>query len=268
MKDILSVTLVQCSLSWENADENLSNIKSLLTSHHESSDLIVLPEMFTTGFSMKTGSLAEEMNGKSHQWMQGIAVEFNSTVIGSLIIHESGKYYNRLLVVSPTGEIEHYDKRHLFSFANEDEHYSPGNNRLIFSCHGWRICPMICYDLRFPIWSRNAGLDGENDPNVYDLLVYVANWPKARRKPWMNLLEGRAHENQAFVVGVNRVGQDGNTIEYSGDSAAYSPKGELLSSFRSNEVSIETIHLHKEELISFRDKFPVGKDKDRFKLKS
>jgi omega-amidase len=266
VKNELAVTLVQCSLSWEEAEENRSSIKSLLYSHKATSDLIILPEMFTTGFSMNAKSLAEQMDGKTHLWMKEMAEDLDSVLIGSLIIEASGKYYNRLLVVSPSGKTEHYDKRHLFSFAGEDENYHPGLDRLIFECHGWRICPLVCYDLRFPIWSRNAELNGGVDANLFDLLIYVANWPKARRQPWINLLEARAHENQAYVIGVNRIGQDGNNIEYFGDSVAYSPKGKKLSEIKANQISVETVLLNKDDLLAFREKFPVGTDKDRFKL--
>lgn len=268
MKNELAVTLVQCSLSWEEAEENRSSIKSLLDSHKANSDLIILPEMFTTGFSMKAKFLAEQMGGETHLWMKEMAKDLDSVLIGSLIIEASSKYYNRLLVVSPSGKTEHYDKRHLFSFAGENENYHPGQNHLIFECHGWQICPLVCYDLRFPIWSRNTQLDGGADAKIFDLLIYVANWPKARRQPWNNLLEARAHENQAYVLGVNRVGQDGNRIEYSGDSAVYSPKGEKLSEIKANQITVETVLLNKDNLLAFREKFPVGKDKDRFKLLS
>lgn len=266
MKGNLSITLVQCSLSWENAAANRASIESLLSNHHKDSDIIVVPEMFTTGFSMNANELAEEMHGESHMWLKNLAKRHDSTIIGSLIIQESGNYYNRLLVVSPSGDTEHYDKRHLFSFAGEDKHFTSGQNRLIIDCHGWRICPLICYDLRFPIWSRNASLDGQSAINEYDILIYIANWPNVRNKPWKNLLEARAHENQSFVVGVNRIGKDGNNIDYSGDSAVYSPKGEKITVIAPNEISVQTVQLRRDELQSFREKFPVGKDKDQFIL--
>jgi len=260
VKDQFAVTILQSNLEWEDAARNIETFESMLNDHVKTTDLIVLPEMFTTGFTMNAESQAERMDGPTIQWMQRTAKEMSSAITGSLIIRDNDHFFNRLIYATKNGEIHQYDKRHLFSFAKEDLHFKPGNSRLIVESEGWRICPLVCYDLRFPVWSRNASLIGENRVNEYDLLIYVANWPEARRQPWINLLEARAHENQSFVVGVNRVGVDGNGISYSGDSAIYSPKGERLIAPQPNQVAIETIVLEKKALDDFREKFPVGKD--------
>lgn len=266
MSNELRVTLVQCELVWENPEANLKAIRALLEEEAPQTDVILLPEMFTTGFTMNANGLAQTFNGSALKWLTSVAKDFGCLVVGSLVYQDSGRYYNRLLAVNDEGLINHYDKRHLFTFAKENNHYTPGDQRVIVQYKGWRICPLICYDLRFPVWSRNADITGGDETNVYDLLVYVANWPEARRKPWINLLEARAHENQCFVVGVNRVGIDGNQIAYSGDSAAYTPKGELLSSIEPHKVQIQTVGLNRSDLDSFRDKFPVGRDKDTFQI--
>lgn len=267
MKDQFAVTFLQSNVEWEDASRNIETFESMLNDHVKRTDLIVLPEMFTTGFTMNAESQAETMDGPTIQWMQRTAKEMSSAITGSLIIRDNGHFFNRLIYATKNGQIHQYDKRHLFSFAQEDLHFKPGKSRLIVESEGWRICPLVCYDLRFPVWSRNASLTGENRVNEYDLLIYVANWPEARRQPWINLLEARAHENQSFVVGVNRVGVDGNGISYSGDSAVYSPKGERLIAPQPNQVAIETIVLEKKALDDFREKFPVGKDKDVFDIK-
>lgn len=265
MTDALNITLVQTSLDWENIAANLQSFDELLSSELET-DLVILPEMFTTGFSMNAEALAESMDGEAVKWMRKKAAELDAAVVGSLIIEDGGKHFNRLVWMQPNGEHSHYDKRHLFSFAEEDNYYSAGSERLIVDYHGWKICPLICYDLRFPVWSRNQDLSGKTVDSEYDVLIYVANWPKARRRPWINLLEARAHENQAFVAGVNRVGVDGNGIEYSGDSGLYSPKGELLSNLAEGSAGIETITIHLSDLNAFREKFGAWKDKDSFTL--
>lgn len=263
----LRVTLVQTALAWENKTANLDHLERLLEAASPQTDVIVLPEMFATGFSMNAAALAEADTGTSVQWMQRQAEKFGAAVVGSLIIGEEGKYFNRLFWVWPGGGFQTYNKRHLFSFANEEQHFAAGNSRLVVEYKGWRICPLVCYDLRFPVWSRNNTLDGTPADTVFDLLIYVANWPEARRRPWMCLLEARAHENQVYVAGVNRTGADGNGIPHSGDSALYSPKGECLSTIGPHEEKVETVELNWAELADFREKFTVWKDKDDFRLR-
>lgn len=261
----LNVTLIQASFHWENKELNLKRFEELIHNSHQT-DVIVLPEMFATGFSMNAKVLAEPFPGPTAKWMQRMAKLKQAAICGTVITEMNDRYYNRLIWAQPTGEFLYYDKRHLFSFANEHDHYSPGTERLIVEYKGWRICPLICYDLRFPVWSRNSSLDGRILDFEYDLLIYTANWPEARRKPWTTLLEARAHENQAYVVGVNRVGPDGNGINHTGDSAAFSPKGELLTDITPSAEKSETVALSWSDLSEFRQRFSAWKDKDQFKL--
>lgn len=259
------MTIVQQFLHWEDSGKNRAAFGRSLEKV-ESTDLIVLPEMFPTGFSMRPEKLAEPVDGPSTEWMRKIAAEKNAVVTGSIITLENGHYYNRLVWMKPDGRFETYDKRHLFSFANEHNHYTAGESRLATTWKGWRICPLVCYDLRFPVWSRNQGFTGTDRDFVYDVLIYVANWPEARSKPWKTLLEARAHENQAYVVGVNRIGEDGNGIGHTGDSGIYSPKGDLLTHLAVGEAGTETVELDWQALADFREKFTPWKDKDRFNL--
>lgn len=263
----LIVTIVQANLAWEDKSANLDHLDRLLRDAAPVTDIIILPEMFSTGFSMNATQLAETAEGEGVKWMQKQAAKHQAALAGSLITKDGTHYYNRLYWVLPDGSFSTYDKRHLFSFADEEQHYSAGKNRIIVEYRGWRICPLICYDLRFPTWSRNTSLDGQPVDTAFDLLIYVANWPEARRRPWMTLLEARAHENQVYVAGVNRIGQDGNGIPHSGDSAIYSPKGERISTLEPNREGVETISLDWTGLEDFRKKFTVWKDKDRFTLK-
>lgn len=240
----------------------------------EQTDLIVLPEMFNTGFTMNTGSVAEQMNEKTMQWMSQLSKEKKCVLTGSLIIRENGRYYNRLIWMRPNGTFETYDKRHLFRMAKEDNYFTSGNKRIITELNGWRICPLICYDLRFPVWSRNKWekkiptTDPKNSSLLadYDVLLYIANWPERRSHPWRSLLIARAIENQAYVTGLNRIGADGNDITHSGDSAIINFKGETLSKTRANEESVETISLNYAELEEFRKTFPVGLDADNYSI--
>lgn len=264
-KKKINVSLVQPSIAWEDRDANLSHLASLLEPIQRT-DLIVLPEMFPTGFSMRPEALAEEADGPSTNWMANIAKSKQSYVTGSIIAREGGQFFNRLIWMAPDGSYEHYDKRHLFSFADEHAHYQAGKKRLITDLYGWRVCPLICYDLRFPVWSRNQDLTGGFSDSEFDLQLFVANWPEARRRPWMTLLEARAHENQCFVIGVNRVGKDGNGIAHSGDSALYDPKGTLISDIAPNEETVRNYDIDLDDLRSFREKFTPWKDKDRFGL--
>ncbi|GAB4291848.1 MAG: amidohydrolase [Marinilabiliales bacterium] len=255
----LKVTLIQTDIVWENKDENFSNYESLFNNIKQPVDLVVLPEMFTTGFTMSAKDFAEKMDGKTIKWLKKQADKLNSHVIGSIIIEENKNYYNRLLHIKPNSDdIEYYDKRHLFRMGNEHRNYSQGKSKLIFDINGWKICPLICYDLRFPVWSRNKG--------DYDVLIYVANWPESRREVWNTLLLARALENQCYVIGVNRIGNDGNMISYSGDSVVINAKGKIISETKPYSLSVETVELSLDELTEFRQKFPVFLDQDDFEI--
>lgn len=256
----LRITLVQTYLNWEHVDENLKHFSNVFDKIIEQTDLIVLPEMFTTGFTMKPEALAEEHGGKGLQWMQQKAKEKNCVITGSISVKDQSNFYNRLYWVNPNGTYQHYDKRHLFRMGHEQEHYAQGTKKLVVELKGWKICPLVCYDLRFPVWSRNT------EENQYDILVYVANWPQVRSYPWKQLLIARAIENQCYTIGVNRVGRDGHLVEHSGDSCALNPRGELISSIHPNEEMIETVNLSYQYLTEFRKVFPVMMDGDGFKL--
>jgi len=239
-------------------------LSELIRANTEQVDLIVLPEMCTTGFSMEAKQLAEKMDGPSMSWLRELSSEKDAAIVCSLIMEENNRYTNRLIFMKPDGDFLYYDKRHLFSFAGEHQHFSAGTEPLVVEYKDWRIMPLVCYDLRFPVWSRNKIM--LNNRAAYDVLIYVANWPEARRKPWINLLEARAHENQAYVVGVNRVGTDGKNISYVGDSAALSMKGETLVSFEKGEVGCRTVSFDKNDLTDFRTKFPALDDADDFEI--
>jgi omega-amidase len=273
----LKVTIVQTTLAWENVDANLAAFSEKLAIIEESAtDLIVLPEMFNTGFTMNANAVAESMNGKTMQWMAKVSAQKNCVVSGSIVIKEDGMYYNRLIWMRPDGSSEFYDKRHTFRMAEENKTYASGNKKLNVEIEGWRICPLVCYDLRFPVWSRNTpqtsrsefgtGSKGALNNMDYDVLIYVANWPERRIHAWRSLLVARAIENQAYVVGVNRIGKDGKDIEYSGYSVVLNPKGEPLSNTKPNTESVETITLSYTELENFRKEFPVALDADKFQI--
>src|SRR5688572_5498328 len=217
----LKFTLIQPDIIWEDKVANLKQYEAYLSGIQEQMEVVVLPEMFSTGFSMAPERLAEPMEGATVEWMRMMAKKHGCIITGSLIIEDGGKYYNRLLWVQPNGKIAHYDKRHLFGYAKEDEHYAPGDKRLVVSVKGIRICLLVCYDLRFPVWSRIRNEE-------YDVLLFVANWPARRSLAWKTLLQARAIENLSYAIGVNRVGEDGNGIIHSGDSSLFSPLGEQL----------------------------------------
>lgn len=257
----LKITLIQTTLHWETPDANLNMFADKLNSVREQTDLIVLPEMFSTGFSMNPSKLAERMDGATVQWMKEQAKKANAVVAGSVIIEEGGNYYNRLIWMRPDGSFETYDKRHLFRMAGEDHFYAAGDKRLIVELKGWRICPLVCYDLRFPVWSRNKFLKQENKLD-YDLLIYVANWPERRSYPWKNLLVARAIENLSYVIGLNRVGTDGNEINHSGDSVVLNYKGEPMVSIEPQKEFIKTITITYKDLLEFRQNFPAWMDAD------
>ncbi len=257
----LTISLVQYAPVWENAEANLEYLSDLLQDN--TSDLIVLPEMFTTGFTMNAAALAEPMYGRTMKWMLALASEKKCTVTGSIIIKENEKFYNRLIWATPFGALRHYDKRYLFTYAKEHHAYTAGNKRTLMLCKGWSICPLICYDLRFPLWSRNFTFPNNNE---YDILLYVASWPQVRSYHWSQLLKARAIENLAYVVGVNRVGRDGNALEYSGDSAIIDFKGEVLET-ASQKSCILTSTFKKEDLYQYRKRFAFWEDAEGFDFK-
>ncbi|MBC8173456.1 MAG: amidohydrolase [Chitinophagales bacterium] len=254
----LKVTLIQSDLAWEDKARNMG-IFSQLINACESTDLIILPEMFTTGFSMQAEKLAEKMDGTTMEWMYRTAQKKNCIVAGSLIIEDNKKYYNRLVWMRQDGSFEVYDKRHLFSLGDEHNHYTGGTKKIIVELKGWRIYPLICYDLRFPAWSRNT--------DNYDLLMYVANWPERRIYAWKQLLIARAIENQSYVVGVNRIGTDGNNLYHSGNSAVINAMGEVIWE-SVNERAVLTTTLSKAELDETRRKLPFLDDKDSFEIRN
>jgi omega-amidase len=251
----MKVTLVQPDLVWEDKTANMEKISNMLEKS-ESTDLILLPEMFSTGFSMHVETLAETMEGPTISWMKEKANEKQAVVAGSLIIAENGSYFNRLVWAQPDGKLNWYDKRHLFSMGEEHLHFTPGNRRVTVDWKGWKIRLLICYDLRFPVWSRNH--------NDYDLLIYMANWPAARHHVWKNLLTARALENQSWCVGVNRVGKDGMELEYAGDSGCIDARGEAV--WMGDIETSRTFTLSLNNLHAFREKFTILKDRDSFTL--
>ncbi len=254
--ETLRVALVQADLHWEDPLANLNMFDEFLMELKDKADLVILPEMFTTGFSMNSRKLAENMSGVSVRWMLDKAEYLNAVVVGSMIIKEGDSYYNRLLWVYPGRSLEWYDKRHLFRMGGENKFYEAGKQRLVVEYKGWRINPLICYDLRFPVWSRNR--------NDVDMLIYVANWPASRKQAWTILLKARAIENQVFVAGVNRVGRDGEGVIYQGDTQLINPRGDVITGFDLSYPGVTIAEVSLEELTSFRKKFPVVNDADDF----
>ncbi len=256
----LAVALVQPDLHWQDPVANRGQFDARLAAlSRDEVDLVVLPEMFTTGFSMDSASLAEPAAGPTAQWLQGWSRRLDAAVTGSVMTRDGDRRVNRLWFATPDGALRHYDKRHLFRMAGEHQHYAPGDVSLVVEFRGWRIAPLVCYDLRFPVWSRRRpGFD-------YDLLLYVANWPARRGYAWRQLLIARAIENQSYVVGVNRVGADGNGITHDGDSAAHDFLGMPLAT-PGNAAAVATVSLDLAALREFRDRFPAHLDADRFEL--
>lgn len=253
----MKIAIIQTNLIWENPIENRALLQEKINTISQYVDLIVLPEMFTSGFTMKPENVAETMQGKTIEWLKNVAKSRNCAITGSLVITENKKFYNRLIFVVPTGEIQMYDKRHLFTLAGEDKEYISGNEKLIVKYKGFRICLLICYDLRFPVFSRNV--------NDYDVLIYVANWPKIRINAWDILLKARAIENISFVIGANRVGFDGNNHEYIGHSIAIDYLGnEMMQTTETEKILF--VELNKNELTETRKKLNFLSDKDQFKL--
>jgi predicted amidohydrolase len=255
----LSVTLVQTTLIWESPAENRAQFAAKLAPLQGRTDLVVLPEMFTTGFSMRAAELAEPMSGPTVAWMQEQASKLGAVITGSFICIENGLFYNRLVWVQPDGVVQFYNKKHLFSLAAEHHTFTPGTEHLVVEWKGWRICPLVCYDLRFPVWSRNRA----DEP--YDLLLYVANWPQTRSLHWRSLLLARAIENQAFVIGLNIVGTDGNQLVYSGDSGVIDFSGQHICQISHGEA-VFTTELSLEKLPYYRQQLPFLKDGDTFRL--
>lgn len=256
--NLLNITIIQPDIVWEDKAANMHQYEKLIAEAPGNKQVVILPEMFTTGFSMAPEKLAERMDGESVKWMEATARKNRCILTGSLIIEEDGKYYNRLIWMQPDGKYGHYDKRHLFGYADEDRHYHSGTKKLVTQVNGFRICLLVCYDLRFPVWARNTGDD-------YDALVYVANWPERRSVAWKTLLQARAIENMSYVIGVNRVGTDGKGIAYSGDSSVFNPLGEQLWQ-ETNKIITHTITLDKEVVAHTRSQFPFLQDADRFLL--
>lgn len=267
MNDLL-VTTIQTNLKWEDKQANLSMFEEKI-SKIEKTEIVVLPEMFSTGFSMQPEKFAESMKGETLQWMSRVSKQKRVIITGSLIITENGNYYNRLIWMLPNGQFGFYDKRHLFAYAGEDNHYTNGDKRLIASVKGWKINLQVCYDLRFPVWSRQDKKmvnSGENQIQPeYDLLVYVANWPERRSHAWRSLLVARAIENQCYVIGVNRVGNDGNGIYHRGDSMIIDPLGETIYHMPNRE-DVFTTFISKTHLDEVRSRFPFWKDADPFTI--
>ncbi len=254
----LHITLIQPDIVWEDVAANLANYEKTIAAIPSPKHVVVLPEMFSTGFSMAPERLAEPMTGPTVRWMADMAVKYRCILTGSLIIEEDSKYYNRMLWVQPDGTIGTYDKRHLFGYAHENEHYTPGDTRLIAQVNGWKLNLMVCYDLRFPVWARNTG-------EPYDVLVYVANWPQARSTAWKTLLQARAIENMCYSVGVNRVGTDGKGHLYAGDSSVFGPLGETIWQ-HTGSAAVHTVTLDREHLEQTRQKLPFLNDADKFML--
>lgn len=258
MQNQLNIALVQSDLAWENPEANWKNFTKKIEDISKPVDVVVLPEMFATGFTMNAEKVAETMQGETVIWMKQIATGKNAAIAGSLVIKEHGKFYNRFLFVEPSGNISIYNKRHTFTLANEHKTYTAGTEKVIVDYKGWKICPQVCYDLRFPVWARNV--------EDYDVLIYVANWPKPRISAWDALLKARAIENMSYCIGVNRVGVDGIDIEYVGHSGAYDVLGNPIADFQHGKEQIEIITLEKRHIEAYRNKFKFLNDRDTFNI--
>lgn len=258
----LTISLIQTNLYWEDKEANLQMLEKKINALQDKTEIILLPEMFSTGFSMRARELAETMAGHTVEWMKRISAEKKVILAGSLIIEENGQYFNRLIWMLPNGQYGLYDKRHCFSLAGEDKYYTPGDKRLIASVKGWKVNLCICYDLRFPVWSRQTTTPDSTSPE-FDLLIYVANWPDRRIHAWKTLLPARAIENQCYVAGVNRIGNDGNDIHHSGYSMVVDPLGEVQQ-MEPGEEDILTITLDRNKLDQTRQQIPFWKDADPF----
>ncbi len=258
MSASLTLTLIQADLVWENPTANREQFERAIRTLQMPTDVILLPEMFSTGFSMHPEQLAEDMNGPTLDWMRAVSAGAQADLAGSLIIREHGRFFNRFIWMKPDGHFEYYDKRHLFRMAGEDRKYMAGKQRVIINVKGWKVLPLLCYDLRFPVWARNRD-------NEYDILVYAANWPERRISHWDSLLTARAVENQAYVAAVNRVGLDGTGVMHTGHSRVVDYLGRIKANL-GESARTQTVTLEKEELERFRQKFPVWKDADTFSV--
>jgi predicted amidohydrolase len=258
---MLTITLIQTNLFWEDKEANLAMLQNKIENINTHTDLVILPEMFSTGFSMQPQLFAEKMDGETVDWMRSMAIEKKITLCGSLMVEEEGNYYNRLIWMQPGGQLQFYDKRHLFAFAGEDLHYTAGNKKLITEINNFKIRCNICYDLRFPVWCRQNISD-----DYYDVLLFVANWPEKRVRAWKTLLVARAIENQCYVIGVNRVGIDGDGNSYSGESMVIDPMGEILY-HKAEEEDLFTFTLEKEKISDTRKRIPFLNDADHFEIK-
>ena len=275
----INITLIQSNLVWEDIDKNLDNLEKKIymgITGNVHTDLIVLPEMFNSAFTMNYSKCAEDMNGKTIAWLRKIACQKHCAIVGSLIIRENGKYFNRLVWVNEDGSFQKYDKHHLFRFGKENLYYSQGNEILTVEFKGWKFRPLICYDLRFPVWSKNtlhpchSERSEESTPNpfAYDCLIYIANWPLSRRNAWRSLIIARAIENMSYAVGVNRVGADGKGMEHSGDSVAVDYLGDVITQIKPDTEEIQTIELSYAKLVSYREKFAFHLDWDKFNIET
>jgi len=253
----LTISLVQSKLVWQQPQANCAHISKALLEHNTNTDLIVLPEMFNSGFTLDAMKVAESMDGETVNWMQELATEHQAAVTGSLVIRENQQNFNRMVIAFPDGNLKWYDKKHLFRMAKEQERYSAGSKRVIVNWQGWRIALYVCYDLRFPVWCRN-----QNDT---DLMLFVASWPAVRSYPWQTLLKARAMENLCYVCGVNRIGTDANGVEYQGDSGVLDMAGHDICQLNDRDT-IQTVRLSAENLNQFRNKFPAHLDADSFQV--
>lgn len=258
MSKELKIVAIQSNLIWENPIENRRHFEQKISQLDSDTNLIVLPEMFSTGFTMCPNSVAETMNGTTVSWMINMAKVHHLAIIGSIVIQDNHQYFNRAVFVHPSGDFETYDKRHLFSLAGEDRLYTSGINRVVINFKGWRICPLICYDLRFPVWSRNT--------NDYDLLLFMANWPVTRIEAWDTLLKARAIENMSYCIGVNRIGKDKNGYQYNGHTSAYNFLGEKVASTQESKEDLLYCITSKIKLVEFRQKLNFLKDQDSFEI--
>ena len=258
MSNSLVVAGIQANLFWENPKKNIAFFEEKILALDDTVDLVVLPEMFTSGFTMNPISVAETINGNTISWMKSIAKKKNVAITGSIVIEEENQYYNRLVFVKPNGNFFTYDKKHTFTLAGENKAYKAGEKKIIVEYKGWKICPLICYDLRFPVWARNI----EN----YDLLIYMANWPVARIKAWDTLLKARAIENMSYTIGVNRIGLDDNNYEYSGNSLIIDYLGQVIANAKDNKEEIIVAELLKTKQEKVRKKLGFLNDKDTFTL--
>ena len=259
----LNITIVQSDLHWEDIPANIEHLALLLEDVDPYTDLIILPEVFNTGFPVDPVKFAENESGPTIQWMKEMATRHDCVITGSMLFNESGKFYNRLIWMQPDGTYDHYSKRHVFTLGEEADIIQPGQENKIFKLKDWKIKPQVCYDLRFPVWAKNTYSD---DGFEYDLLFYVANWPAVRSFVWRHLLVARALENQSYVVGVNRIGRDGLGHDYSGDSCLVNAKGQIVSDFKENAEQLKSYRISLDEMNAFRNKFNVGLDWDKFSV--